>query len=67
MIAGLPSQYQSETEGMIDQLDKKNIRYKQVGLGFGKRTDFTKQPQAEFPGPIYDHHSINSIANISKT
>jgi len=35
--------------------------YKQVALGYGSRSDFTKIPQRENPGAHYDAHSRNSM------
>lgn len=37
-------------------------KYQSVALGYGDRSDFTKQPHLEsVPASIYNHHELNSI------
>lgn len=41
-------------------------KYDHRGMGFGKKSDFTDQKHIEYiPGPVYDHHTTNSISYIS--
>ena len=56
---------QLKTEQMSADLKK---TYKQVTMGFGKRSDFTKLPQQQYdPGFVYDQNKITSIASrVSK-
>ena len=48
-----------ETESMHQDMKR---HYRQVSMGYGKRSDFTKMPQQSYdPGFVYDQSKIHSI------
>ena len=56
---------QRETENMHHDMKR---HYRQVSMGFGGRSDFTKMPQQGYdPGFVYDQNKLHSINyNVSR-
>ena len=54
-----------ETENMHHDMKR---HYRQVSMGFGSRSDFTKMPQQGYdPGFVYDQNKLHSINyNVSR-
>ena len=49
----------AETESLHKDMKR---HYRQVSMGFGKRSDFTKMPQQEHdPGFVYDYNAVHTI------
>ena len=54
-----------ETESLHHDMKRS---YRQVSMGYGRRSDFTKMPQQNYdPGFVYDQNKVHSIdAKLSR-
>jgi hypothetical protein len=54
-LKALPIMYQ-------EKLDKETKSYHKISFGYGKKTEGFEKRASPSPGPVYNHHVVNSMS-----
>jgi len=61
----IPVQYSPQPKG-LERSQSGAYNYDKIGMGYAGKSDFTdSKNKKHIPGPIYNHHEVNSLANQS--